>query len=369
MAPALLLSRKDTNQVVVYNTDKATGQSQPVPLSVTIRELHQTIAALEEETGLQTRADSCKNDYEKIIVQAYNYGRYQLEALAVRRGVHLKPLPAQQQQSTDGSSGSTAQSNKAKAELQAVLDRQMAHVDRLEKMPSPYLWQVLEDMEKRLRDLKYHAMTVEQQIENSTRSNEPTNVVAIIKSQNRALNKINNILGTLHARVEVLREQYRFYEKEENVLDKANWEEQERERQLNDRIRMEYVKAASTAKNSSSDQNVPPGAAAPGSFGAPAPSGFGGFGAPSPAPTTAGGGFNFSSTPAPAGGAFGGSTTPGPAPIGGGGGFNFSSAPAPAGGGAFGSTAPAPAFGGSTFSASSTPKKNSKSRSKGRLGR
>jgi len=229
----------------------------------------------------------------------------------------LKPLPAQQQQSTDGSSGSTAQSNKAKAELQAVLDRQMAHVDRLEKMPSPYLWQVLEDMEKRLRDLKYHAMTVEQQIENSTRSNEPTNVVAIIKSQNRALNKINNILGTLHARVEVLREQYRFYEKEENVLDKANWEEQERERQLNDRIRMEYVKAASTAKNSSSDQNVPPGAAAPGSFGAPAPSGFGGFGAPSPAPTTAGGGFNFSSTPAPAGGAFGGSTTPGPAPIGG----------------------------------------------------
>lgn len=363
MAPALLLgSSKDPSKIGI----PATGQQHPVPLSVTIRGLHQKIASLEQETGLQTRVDSCKDDYEKLIKQAVMFGRWQIEALAVRRGVHLQPISTEQQQQSATDNGTANGQSSAKAQLQAVLDRQMAHVDRLERMPSPYLWQVLEDMEKRLGDLKHHAWTVEQQLASSIRSNEPADIVSIVQSQHRALHKVSTILSNLHAQVEGLRQQYRFYEKGENVLEKANYEEKERERRLNDRIRMEYVKAAANAVPSNTGQPALGQAPAPGGFGAPSPAlAFGGFGPAAPAPAA---GFGFGSpTPAPAAGA---ST------------FSFSgpTAAAPGVGAATSAFGAAPAFGaalafgavpafGAAPAAGSTPKKNSKTRNKNRLGR
>ena len=360
MAPALLLGSQDPSKIGIT----ATGQ-QPAPLSVTIRDLHQKIASLEQETGLQARADSCKDDYEKLIEQAVMFGRWQIEALAVRQGVHLRPLPTEQQQQSAADKGSTSGGqSSAKAQLQAVLDRQMAHVDRLERMPSPFLWQVLEDMEKRLIDLKHHAWTVQQQIESSIRSNEPADIVSIVQSQHRAFYKVSTLLSNLHAQVEALRQQYRFYEKGENVLEKAIFEEKERERRLNDRIRLEYVKAAAnTAQTTGSTAGQAP---APGGFGAPgfgstsaaAPAfgSFGGFGPSTPAPAPAGSSaYNFSGSagPAPASGASTGA---------------FGAAPA----GAFGAPAPAPSYPfapAPALSSSSTPKKNSKGRNKNRLGR
>ena len=393
MAPALLLGSQNASQngsLLNTNASANTGQHQPTPLNVTIRDLHQKIASLEQETCLQTRADSCKDDYEKLINQAFMFGRFQIEALAVRRGVHLKPLATEQQQSaTDGGNPNGGQSS-AKAQLQAVLDRQVAHVDRLERMPSPYLWQVLEDMKKRLDDLQHHARTVQQQIESSNRSNEPADVSSIVLTQHRALYRIGTLLSSLHARVEALRQQYRFYEQGENVIEKANFEEKERERRLNDQIRMQYVKAAASAPHT----KAPAGGQAStlGGFGAPtsvasgAASAFGGFGAAS-TPSPAFGGFGPSSTPAPAPafGSFGASSTPAPTPAGTSG-FSFGGAtPAPATGGSFGAAPAAGAFGGvpaasfggpapgapvSGFaSLSSTPKKSSKGRNKNRLGR
>lgn len=384
MAPALLLGSQNFSQngsLLNTNASANTGQYQPAPLSVTIRDLHQNIALLEQETGLQTRADSCKDDYEKLIKQAVMFGRWQIEALAVRRGVHLKQLATEQQQSaTDGGNPNGGQSS-AKAQLQAVLDRQVAHVDRLERMPSPYLWQVLEDMEKRLDNLKHHAWTVQQQIDSSNRSNEPADVSSIVLTQHRALYRIGTLLSSLHARVEALRQQYRFYEQGENVIEKANFEEKERERRLNDQIRMQYVKAAASAPQT----KAPVGgqAPAPGGFGAPAPGAigaapaFGGFGA-APTPSPAFGAFGTSSTPAPAPtfGGFGASSTSTAAPAGISA-FSFGgSNPAPGPGNTFGA-APAASFGGPApgapvtgfASLSSTPKKNSKGRNKNRLGR
>ena len=410
MAPALLLDSQNPAQhgSILGSNSGTTSRQQQTPIAVTIRDLHQKIAVLEQATGLQTRADSCKDDYEKLIKQAVMFGRWQIEALAVRRGVHLKPLPTdqqqqqQQQQSTDGGNPNGGQTS-AKAQLQAVLDRQVAHVDRLERMPSPYLWQVLEDMEKRLADLKHHAWTVQQQLESSHRSNEPADVSSIVLTQHRALHKIEALLSKVHTQVEGLRQQYRFYEKGENVIEKANYEEKERERRLNDQIRMQYVKAAASAPhtNSSTGGQAP----APGAFGAPTPGAFGAAPAPAfgafgstPTPAPAFGGFGLSSTPAPAPafGAFGASSTPAPAPAGTStfsfgasanpapapsgtstfGGFGGASTPAPAAGGAFGAT-PAPTTFGVPAAApttgfaslSSTPKKSSKGRNKNRLGR
>ena len=195
-------------------------------LSVAIRDLHHNISSLEQETALQTLADSCKEEYETIIKQAIVYGKWQVEALAIRRGVHLRPLPKgqHQQDQVTGSSGH------AKAQLQAALDRQLAHVDRREAMPSPYMWQVLGDMEKRLDSLQNNVWSMHEQIDNSMRSDEPADILSILQSQHRALYNVTKRLDNLHMQVEKLRQHYRFYEKGENVLERARYEEQERER-------------------------------------------------------------------------------------------------------------------------------------------
>ena len=372
MAPKLLIPKKEGEDFSVGSDGK-----RIIPLSVTIKQLQQKISALEQETALQSEADSCKEAYLTLLQQATTNGQWPIEALAVRKGIHLKYPSSQNQSSQQQQQQQQGQSDAAKkaqadaqAQLQAILDRQMAHVDRLERMPSPYLWHTLQDMENRLHNLKNQVFSVHQQINHSVRSDEPEDIASIVHSQNRALAAITARMEYVHSQVEALRDQYTFYEKGENVIAKATYEEQQRQRRIDDQIRMQYVQSASKGGASGNTQQS---TQAPGQASAPASAvgGFGGFGSPAPAPSAA---FSFSSasTPAPApGGLFG--STPAPAP-----GGLFGSTPAPAPGGLFGSTpAPAPSNTSFSFNTSSatapapatTPKKGSKSRNKNRLSR
>lgn len=348
-----------------------TDPEHPAPLAATIRQLHQNIASLENENGLQITVESFKADYETLNKQAVMYGEWQIESLAVRRGVHLKQ---QQSSQTDGK-GSMGQ-NSAKAQLQAALDRQLAHVDRLDRMPSLYLWQVLEDFEKRLQNLKHHAGIVRQQIQNSASSEEPADIPSILQSQHRAVYNVLARLSNLHAQVEYLRNQYRFFEKGDNILQRAHFEEQQRNQRLNDHIQMQYVQAAAISTHAQ-----PAAAPASGAFTSTVqPSAFGlgttpapAFGAPASTPafgTAARNAFGAAPAPATTGFNFGGSTasansaaavaTVGTSLFGG------SGKPAP------GATTPATSFSFNPAqpSSSSTPKSSkNKSRNKNRLGR
>lgn len=348
MGPSLLLPANKSSTVVVTHGSGSTTESLPV----LIKRLQGTITQLESEVRLQALADVCKGEYETLYKQSVQ-GLWTMEALANYRNVHLKAVQSDRKLQ-EASSPST------QAQLRQVLDLQMAHVDRLEKMPSPYLWHVLHDMNTRLSNLEKRMWMAQQQAQNGLRTGGQARISEEIYKQMHQVTRATKVIQKLHLETDNIRNIYRFYEKGENVLDKAYYIEQSRERHLDDLIRYEYVKASAT---SATQGHIPPALGpAAGGFGAStfsttasAPSssfgGFGGFGSPSPASTF-------------------GSTTPATlnAP-----------APAPA---MFGSTAttPAPAFGAmpstfvssfgaSTSFSSSTPKAKNKSRNKSRSGR
>jgi hypothetical protein len=255
--------------------------------------------------------------------------------------------------------------------LRQILDREMARVDRVERMPSPYLWQVLEEMEQRIESFKGQMESLNKALQNSKELYpENVNVVNILKIQDRAIWQIASALAKAHTQVDQLRADYRHHEKGTNVLDLADQEERYRQQQLDHKLSEQMVK--SMPSQASRPAAPAPGgslfgsAPAPGSslFGASAPSsGSFSFGiSPAPAPSS-GGLFGSTPAPAPSGGLFG-STHPAPAPSGG----LFGSttpAPPPSGGlfgsttlapAPFGSAAPAPAAGdGFSFGGATTP--------------
>jgi len=378
-------------------------------------------------------------------VQAKMHGAWPMENVAARRGVALSTVrgilgnsgnanATSQSFSSGPSSSSTTPTTAATGvtggtpasslnvsgmdnidaiALQHIMDIRAAHVDRIEAMPSPYLWDVLRNFEQRVaivqRDVdavrdrlaiaeeaervqsmggfgrgsgvnetallltnadNFNAMTSLMLYEGSEGAQAPLSkrLATLARSQNDMFLHIAEKAARAHERLAEVKSRYRrFCESTkggyyDDPFIKADIEEVSREREMQQKIMEEQIAtappppvaaAAPTAQGpapSTSLFGASPAPAGGGLFGAPAPAPSGGlFGAPAPAPS---GGGLFGSTPAPApagGGLFG---APAPAPSGGG---LFGSTPAPAAGGLFGSTpAPAPAAGGGLFGAPAT---------------
>ncbi len=312
MAPKLLENPQQA--------DVAAG-TQDLPLALYVQQLESQVETLHEQ--LQTlgqNVEYTKNLYETSTSQAIVYAQWPTELVAIRRGVPVtKPK--------------NAMDRDIEVKLRDALDRANIHVDRVERMPSPYLWQVLEEMEQRVGNLKGQMESLSKALESSKQiPAESANIVTIIRMQDQAIWKIAAVLASVHSQVDQARNEYKLHEKVSNVLESADQEELQRQLYLDHKLREQMIKSLPSGQSQPSVQT--PGGSLFGSTPAPTPSSSGLFGPSSPAP----GGFGFGSSPAPASGGL----------------FSLSSAPAPSGS-LFGSTPAAPSPGGSLFGSNPAP--------------
>jgi len=423
MAPKLL----DTS---TQQADAA-GGGQEVPLSVTVKRLTGSVQQLEQQLkSLRGNMMHTKQMYETSTTQAIRDAKWPTEFVATRVGVTLTSInnnnSSNERSAQAATSASSTNEEKKKAEefnrhLKELLDREMTHADQIYRMPSPYLWQCVEEMEGRSRLLQGQLQSLKETLEISNEvSTEDFDVIRVIQLQEQTIWKVAADLTQVHNKVYELRQLYNLHEKGINVLEEARQEEFKYQQQMHQQMRTLMVKTlpatlpvasgpvpatggglfGSTTPTASTGGGLfgrSPAPATAGLFGAaPAPSSGGLFGSSTPAPAPAAGGL-FGSAPAaaaafgaPATGSLFGSATPAPAPAAGG---LFGSTPAPApvfgapapaastfggaapaptAGGLFGAPKPAaPAFGapasgglfGSTSTAAATPKSKSRSRS------
>ena len=357
MAPVLL--RHPTQ-----SADAAAGAS--APLMEQFQKMAGALQVIESNLQACSREAACvKAKYEQTTTQAVVHGIWPMEALASRKEVKLTTIE-------------TKSNPTITEQIRKLLEFQAAHVDRLEKIPSPYIWQALEEMDDRLQELNNSTQLITTYL-TQMKNIRDMGVASVVQGQTALLLQVAQQVTNLQHRVHDLRTKYRHWEKEVNVLDQQKVRDLLAQQKRDEIVKIGYLKAASVAPPAPAP--APGAAPAPGGlFGsAPASSGlFGnaptpgvGFGAapkpgglfgsaPAPAPATGGGLFGSTpAAPAPAAGGGGGlfgSTPAAPAPAAGGGLFGSTPAPAPAtGGGLFGSTpaAPAPAAGGGLFG--STP--------------
>ena len=347
MAPVLL--RNPTQ-----SADAAAGASAP------LMEQFQVMAGkLQEiESNLQacSRQAMCvKSKYEETTTQAIVYGIWPMEALASRKEVKLSTVETKSNPTiTD--------------QIRTLLELQAAHVDRLEKIPSPYMWQALEEMDVRLQELNNSTQLVTTHL-TQMKNVRDMGVASVVQGQTTLLLQVAQQVTSLQRRMQDLRTKYQQWETDVNVLDQQKIRDLLAQQKRDEIVKIGYLKAASSA---APPPPAPGAAPAPGGLFGSAPASGGLFGsAPTPGvgfgatpkpgglfgstPAPAAGGGLFGATPAPAagGGLFGAT----PAPAAGGGLFGATPAPAPAaGGGLFGATpAPAPATGAGLFGATPAP--------------
>eukprot|EP00526_Cylindrotheca_closterium_P006417 CAMPEP_0113651324 /NCGR_PEP_ID=MMETSP0017_2-20120614/27349_1 /TAXON_ID=2856 /ORGANISM="Cylindrotheca closterium" /LENGTH=610 /DNA_ID=CAMNT_0000563971 /DNA_START=186 /DNA_END=2018 /DNA_ORIENTATION=- /assembly_acc=CAM_ASM_000147 len=337
MAPKLLQPTGNASQSAIPATsqaDAAAGQDS-LPLASNVSKLQAQMQNLKQQLlHVRQRMEQTQVLFQSATTQSIMFAKWPTEAVAMRRGVTLsKPKSA-----------TSSQDANVQAQLKDLLDREAAHVDRVERMPSPYLWQTLEQLEKRIALLQQEMTATHKALQEATSTrDQDVDVVAIIKMQEQSIWKLAAALAPLHEKVEQLRLSYTRQETKENVLLEADQKEKQRQQQLDHQMRLQMVKSLPQRAAPAPAQGGMFGSApGTGMFGAPAPASGGLFGSPAPAS-----GGLFGSTPAPASGGLFGAPAPSsgglfgaraPAP----GGFG---APAPAPGGLFGST-PAPAAGG-----------------------
>lgn len=346
-------------------SDKTQLQENIQQLRSQLQRLEQDVQQLFESTNAQMKGT------EKISVDTTMYALWPVQELAVRKNVRLTSVPSSSS-SSSLSSGRVGEEKKtehddvdrnAKFQLQIreALQQGLATVDQITRIPSPYYWSKLHELELRTLQMKRQVEAMHQQLQRSRvmqqrlhQVGEDTNaadaIAHVIETQHLALRQVEGRLRELsRIRMEQIRLRYNYHERGENVLEKAAVQKLERQARINEQVQMHYLKAAAAAAAATP--------AAPGGYGAAVPAPTGGlFASTAPAPftsTAAGFGTGTTTTPAPApsGGLFG--TTPTPAPAGG----LFGTTPAPASTAfSFGPTTAAPA-GGSTslFGTAPTP--------------
>lgn len=327
MAPVLLRNPTKPADVAAGTTPPLLEQLQIMALK--LQEIESNLQAC----GLE--AMRIKAKYEQTTTQTVVHGIWPVEALASRRGIQLNPVETKSNPTIND-------------QIRQSLELQAAHVDRLEKIPSPYMWQSIEDMESRLRELQHTSQLVTTHLAQVQQVRD-MGVASVVVGQTDLLVQVDEQIKALQRRMEDLRSRYRVWEKDANVLDQQQIRDLQARQKRDEIVKIGYIKAAGATPASGPAPSTGFGqapASTPGGglFGSSAPAPGGLFGS---APAPAGGGFGaapkpgglFGSTPAPApGGLFG--STPAPAP-----GGAFGSTPAPAAGSLFGST-PAPAPGG-----------------------
>jgi hypothetical protein len=369
MAPKLL----DTS---TQQADVAGGQE--LPLSVTVQRLSGQVQQLEQQLrGLHGSMVHTKQMYETSTAQAIRDAKWPTEFVATRVGVTVtnnnngnSSSSNDQRNAANAATGPTTEEKKKteafNRHLKELLDREMTHADQIYRMPSPYLWQCVEEMEERSRILQGQLQSLKETLDISNQvSTDEFDVLGIIQMQEQTIWKVAADLTRVHTRVDELRQLYNLHEKGINVLEEARQKEEQYRHQMDQQMRTLMVKTLPSTLPAGAGQAPAASAPAPGGsmfgrspaapaggglfgtpstgsslFGAPAPGGL--FGAPAAAPAP--GGLFGAPAAAPAPGGLFGAPTAAPAP---GGLFGApAAAPAPAAGGLFGAPAAAPAPGG-----------------------
>lgn len=350
MEPKLL--EKPSAAAVMQQADAAAGPPpESQPLAVSVQQIAGQIHQLEQKLAdLNDRMMRTKHGYEAATTQAITYAQWPTEAVAMRAGVTLttNTAPTSSASSPNASDPEQKKAEEVRQQLQILLNRAAATVDRIERMPSPYLWQCIEDMEGRVQLLMASMQNLKQAVDvPPPMASGNIDVVAIARLQEDAIWKVGVMLANVHTRVEQVRQLYRNCERGADVLELANQEELRRQRQLDDKMKIQMI------------TNLAP-TAAPSAGSAPGTSLFGNTSAP---PAFSGGSSLFGAAPSPGYSLFPSNPAPSPAagsaPLAFGGSSyptatsGFAPTPASTGGGLFGSSAPAPGTTG--FATTPTP--------------
>jgi hypothetical protein len=281
--------------------------------------------------ALHRDVEALRDANQHLLRATILYGQWPTEAMAARRGIRLAAVAEEKKDDTSA----------AAAAVHQFLLGQMAHVDRLERLPSPFYWEGLATMESRLAELQGLHETIRMRSLQEDWTDQP--ITYVMQQHADLLFGISQNVQHVQWQVEELRQQYRLWEtKVPNVLEQAAREDNQEKRRVNEEfLRMSLYKAAEAGTVTPATTSTPlfggtPAAAPSTGFGSPAPAGgIPAFGAPPAAPA-------FGGTPAP--GAFGAAPTPA-APA-------FGAVPTPAAP-VFGAvpTPAAPAFGGTPAAA------------------
>jgi len=296
MAPKLL----DTS---TQQADAAAGQQEAVGLLVTVERLTGNVHQLEQQ--LKSLYDSMmhtRRNFETTTTQAICNAKWPTEFVAQRVGINLMNNEGKYH-TTIGSAPSSKQ-HKQKTEefnrqLKALLDSEMNHTDQVSRMPSPYLWTTLEEMDERFRLLKRKLDYLKTCLEISKEvSTEEFDIVAVVQLQEQTIWKVAADLTNVHTKINQLRQLYNLHERGTNVLEIARQEEVKHKHQFDQQLRSMMVKSLpATLPTSAAQRGIAAPAPTTTCFGTqpstttPAPA----FGAPSATPAPV-----FGSTVAPA---------------------------------------------------------------------
>ncbi|GFH51735.1 hypothetical protein CTEN210_08211 [Chaetoceros tenuissimus] len=428
MLPSLLNNSRRTS-----DADKAAGSSESSNTQTNIAPLTRKMQLTQDKLQqLKQELDETKQKVEKVSGTSQNLYKvtyesaiYPVQSIAARNNIALPRIENQpstdinnNNQNSSSTTNSSQQPNTANTatnsnttntsmqpiiqKLNQMLNENSSHVDRVEGMPSVYLWNMIQDLNQRLVFLHKKLMRMKQELERKSQQTQMelenfANLSTMeelslgIQIQTENLVRVADMVSNLQTQLEMVKEMYKRQLVKDGIrgqmrmsnlnrnmgigigvglgmdeivlgdgtmdMDpfyKADQLELQQEQRLELEVRKRNIEAAANVQGMTPHGTVNPttGAIQPapapagGLFGsttpAPAPA-FGGFGA-SPAPAAATGGLFGAPAPAPAtGGLFG--STPAPAPATGGL-FGSTPAPAPATGGLFGAPAPAPATGG-----------------------
>jgi hypothetical protein len=305
---ALQVPSSHNAEATMQETPKSQLQLQVEQVTKELNRLQQELAQTNEYAVKQ------KSTAEENAAAAYTFAKWPLEANAVRHGISLSTTSASaNEEKKDGENPHTNANQNEETDISIrlgeLLDQATLHVDRIERMPSPYFWQCLDDFQRRILDLQDQLLLARHQIEHSrTRpSGSAIHVAVVVEEQHRAIWSMGDRLARLNSAVNEIRHKYKLYERPgQNVLEKAKKEEIDRHQRVNERLRRAYLQSAQTPVPVATSSSTAP-APATSSFGfsstAPAPSAF--FASTTttaPAPSTSStSAFSFSgSTPAPA---------------------------------------------------------------------
>lgn len=270
MAPALL------RELPVANAADAAagGGTSASNLQAKLQDLKHSLEGLQVTVEkYRDKAVSLYTQMQKCTTQSVMYGVWPVEKVAVRRGVKL-------------SSNEKSVEPSVKEQLQQLLDQQAAHVDRIELVPSPYMWQTLEDLQKRTDMLFRQVSTLNRELDANASSDHVMDVASIVHSQTEAIARVAHDVARVHDQMELLRTKYNQTELGENVLLKAEMAEYERQVRLEQQSKQQFMKAAGSAPQATMTASGPAPSTGGLFGGAPAPSSTGGLFGSSPAPGT-----------------------------------------------------------------------------------
>jgi hypothetical protein len=225
MAPKLLSRHPQ-------QADIAAGED--VPLPQTINKIANDAQELDSKLKeLREKMIAVKDRHEKTSIQSLQYARWPTEVVASRLGVKLiQPT----EPSSDEAKRKEVEFNN---QLQRLLDNTLTQTDQVEKMPSPYLWDLLHELESRAFDLKCRLHSLKQDME-ATKSVSPEDigVPQVIQLHDGRIWRIADDIGLVHLKVDQMRHLYNLSERGRNVLEEDRRSEVDFKRSVDREINM-----------------------------------------------------------------------------------------------------------------------------------